>query len=211
MVVMVAAERPELGKQALNLAVDSLPGIEQIVGKYPYRFLHIEVTKDLPTDVLGASYDEFMAVDVGSVDKETVVHEITHSTLYGNFPIWFEEGFAHFMECHLTNTLDGCVRDFTRQLGSLRRDPSLDIRATRGRGVVDYLADRARGFLFLKALNDAIGIENLSKMLRNLRTHSYGDQDLIRAIVGEGTLETQALTAQVVCKNVIGTVRSYCR
>ncbi|HLF76119.1 MAG TPA: hypothetical protein VJB57_01390 [Dehalococcoidia bacterium] len=211
MVVMVAAERLELGQKALQLAVDALPGIEAIVGKYPYHFLHIQVTKDLPTDVLGASYDEFMEVDVGSVYAETVIHEITHSTLYGSFPTWFEEGFAHFMEYYVTGTLDAGERDFTSQLRRLGRDPALDIRATRGKTFADYIAERARGFLFLKAVHDAIGIENMSKMLRNLRTRTYGDQDLMRAMLTDGSPESQALMAQVVCKQVIGTVRSYCR
>jgi len=210
MVVLVSANRADQGRKALGLAVSALPGVEGVVGKYPYHFLHIRVTSRLGEDTLGLSYNEFIAVATNSIDNETVIHEITHSTLYGIFPTWFEEGFAHFLEYYLTGSLDAGVRDYMLELRWLERDTKLDIRANRGKSTIDYLAERARGFLFLKSIYDMRGIEGVTQMVRSLRTRSLTDQELMRAIVADGTAEEQQRVAAVVCKQVVGSIRNYC-
>ncbi|MPZ50586.1 MAG: hypothetical protein GEU75_15030 [Dehalococcoidia bacterium] len=173
MVVVVSSPDLELGQEALRLTVEALPKVEQLAGAYPYNFLHVQVTPDLPLYILGVSYNEFIAVSDVAVEAGVVIHEVTHSTLYGIFPIWFEEGMAHFMEYHLTDELSEGAGLYTQNLTQIRRDPRLDIRAARPQTTVDYLAERARGFLFLKGLYDIGGIDGISAMIRELRTHTY--------------------------------------
>jgi hypothetical protein len=208
-VLLVATEHYDLGKQALDLTIDALPRVEKVVGKYPYNFLYVEVSRDLPKHILGTSYDEFITLRNDSVDVETVVHEVAHSTLYGIFPLWFEEGFAHFMEYYTAGRLEHGGRDFTLELREIRRDNKLDIRS-RPATPIDEIADRARGFLFIKGLYDLKGDESFSRLMRSLRTRTVVAQDLIRAIAADGTPEEQKATAALLCKQVVGTTRTYC-
>jgi hypothetical protein len=212
MVLIVSAERPELGTKALAIAVDVMQRVEQMAGKFPYHFLHINVVPagDLEEDVLGASYNEFIEIGDRYVDTDVIVHEITHSTLYGIFPLWFEEGFAHFMEYHFTTGLDAGARDYANVLRRAGKDTKLDLRPNRPGGLYAEYIERPQGFLFLKALSDIRGLEGVSKLVRSLRTRSLTDQELMRAIVADGTPEEQARTAQLVCQQVIGTTRNYC-
>ncbi len=105
-VVIVASKDPKIGQKALELATDYLPKIEAIAGKFPYPFIYIEVTPDYPDELLGTSYDEFIGVNNKSVESNTLAHELTHSTVYGLFPTWFEEGFAYFMGNYLSDQVD---------------------------------------------------------------------------------------------------------
>jgi hypothetical protein len=210
MVVVVSSDDQELGREALRLTLEGLPKVEKLVGKYPYNFLHVQVTPDLPLYLAGVSYNEFIALSDIAVDPGTVIHEITHSTMYGIFPIWFEEGMAHFLEFYLTESLDEGVRLYQGQLMQMRRDFRLDLRPNRPNTTVDYLAERARGFLFLRGVYEIRGIEGFSAMIRELRTRTFGDQDLLRAIVQQGPPELGPQLTAFVCQNVTGTTRNYC-
>jgi hypothetical protein len=210
MVLAVAATDYEQGRLALDLTVEALPKVEAIVGKYPYDFLHVQVVPDMPVYLLGVSYNEFIGISSLAIDAGTVIHEVTHSTLFGSFPIWFEEGFAHFAEFYLTDNLEPSVREYTLALQQLRRDPRLDVSARRPQTTQDYLAERARGYLFLKGVYDIKGIEGIKAMIRELRTHTYNDQDLMRAIMSSGPADQSQQMAALVCKGVVGTTRNYC-
>ena len=209
-VLLVSAADARLGVQALRLALDALPRIEKLLGRYPYTFMHIDVTDDLPATYAGLSYDQFIALSEDYVDAETVIHEIVHSTLYGLFPTWFEEGMAHFVEHYLTDSLEAGVRSYNTDLRRLARDSRLDIRPNRLYTFSDELAERAQGFLFLNGVYTILNADGLSTAMRTLRTKTLGDQELLRVLVQQGPLETQARLAQHVCRSVIGTTRDYC-
>ncbi len=208
-VLLVAAEDPELGAQALGLAVEALPLVEEITGPFPYRFLFIEVTAALPELYAGVSYDEFIALSTNYVDEATVIHELAHSTMYGLFPIWFEEGFAHFLELYFTDSLAAGVAGYRAELASLDKDPRLDLTIFRLKSFDDLLAERAQGLLFLNALYEIEGIEGLSQMVRALRTKTYNDQALLQAIVQQGSPDHENELSVLICEGVIG-VRSGC-
>jgi hypothetical protein len=209
MVLLVSAKDAALGRKALGLAVDATPKVEGILGKFPYSFLHIEVTDDLPEIYAGLSYNEFIALATDSVDARTTIHEITHSTLYGIFPTWFEEGLAHFVEHYLTDSLRAGVREYTDDLRLVRRDPRLDIR-NRGATILDELAERAQGFLLLHGIFELHGIESFSNTIRLLRTKTFNDQDLVRMLVEHSPPEKQRAMSQIICERVVGTLRNYC-
>jgi hypothetical protein len=113
------------------------------------------------------------------------------------------------MEYHAAGRLEFGARDFTRDLLDIRRDNKLDIRQ-RPATVADEIAERARGYLLIKELHDIKGTEGLSRLVRSLRTRTVTAQDLIRAIASDGSPEEQQKTAQLLCKQVIGTTRTYC-
>jgi hypothetical protein len=209
MILVVSADDPAVGQSIIDMAVDALPQIEALVGAYPYKFLHIVVT-DLGDFYAGLSYDQFIAINPISVDKGTVVHELTHSTMYGKFPIWFEEGFAHFVEYYLTDNLAGGIKQFNADLKYLGTDTKLYVGAYRSEGVAGYIAEREQGFMFMNAVFEMQGIEGVTDAVRALRTHSLGDQELLRQFVQHGTPEQQAKMKAYFCKNVVGTARNYC-
>jgi hypothetical protein len=209
MVLLVSAEDRDAGTQALSMSVEALPRIEAIVGAFPYKFLHTQVIELLPFHA-GISYNEFIGLSPDYVDYGTVAHEILHSTLYGIFPLWFEEGLAHFIEYYLQGTLDAGVREHTDGLRFLGRDARLDLRPKRSYSERDELAERFQGFLFLKAVFDVEGIEGLSKTVRALRTRTFADQELIHLLVLEAPAEHQARLSQLICERVLGTSRNYC-
>jgi hypothetical protein len=209
MVLLVSAKESTVGAKALSMSVESLPKIEAIVGAFPYRFLHVQVIELLPYHA-GVSYNEFIGLSPNWVDPGTVAHEITHSTLYGIFPLWFEEGLAHFIEYYLTGTLDAGVREHTADLRSIGRDARLDLRKRQTYTDRDALAERWQGFLFLKGVFDIEGIEGLSKTIRALRTRTFTDQELVNRLVQEAPLEQQAKLSQLICERVIGTTRNFC-
>lgn len=210
LLVVVSAENPADAQKVLDLAVEALPEIEALVGAYPYDFLHLIVT-DLGEFLAGLSYDPFIIIAPDSIDEGTVVHELTHSTMYGQFPIWFEEGFAHFVQYYLTDSLDQAVRDFIADLAYLGTDTKLYVGAFRDSSVAGYLAERAQGFLFMKAVFDFKGVEGLTALLQKLRTKSLTDQELLREFVQFGTTDEQRAMQDYFCKNVLGTARNYCR
>ena len=208
-VLLVAADDPELGSRALTLATLALPLVEEVTGPYPYRFLFIEITEELPEFYAGVSRDEFIALSTNYVDAATVVHELAHSTMYGLFPIWFEEGFAHFLELYLTDSLELGVTAYRADLAALDKDPRLDLTIFRLNSFEDVLAERAQGLLFLNGLYEIEGIEGLTRMVRALRTKTYTDQSLLRAIVEQGSPDNQERLSLLICQGVIG-VRSGC-
>jgi len=209
MVLLAAAEDPAQGQQALAMAAEYLPQIELLVGAYPYTFLYIMIT-DLPEVYAGLSYDEFITISPEYVDRQTIAHELTHSTLYGIFPIWFEEGFAHFMEYYLTGTLDEGAATHTAGLQVLRRGAQLDLRPKPGYDDVDYLAERAQGFLFIKGIFDTNGIDAVVGPVRSLRTRTVNAQELVWTFAQFGTAEQQQRLAGFVCQDVLGATRDYC-
>ena len=209
MVLMVSADDPALGAKVLGQASYYLPEIERISGKFPYTFLHIALT-DLPEFFAGLSYDEFITISPDYTGDDTVVHELTHSTLYGIFPTWFEEGFAYFMEHYMTETLPQGVASYKGDLARARIDPVVLIGPERPFGA-NYALDSATGFLFMNAMYEANGIEAVAATIRSLRSKTFNDQDLIRTLVSTGTPEQQEIVKQVVCQHVLGSTRNYCR
>jgi hypothetical protein len=209
-VVLISAADANLGRQALALARDSMPRVEALVGAFPYQFLHIQVTDDLPEIFAGVSYDQFIALSTDYVDASTLIHELTHSTLYGIFPIWLEEGLAHFNEYYLTGTLDQGTRDFQEAIVAIRADPRLRIGVTRSQTFHGALSERAQGFLFVKALYDFWGIDSLSQLVRSLRTRTLTDQELLSAIAAHSPAEQRHQFEAFLCQNVVGAVHNYC-
>lgn len=209
MMLVVSADDPAVGQGVIDMAVAELPRIEKLVGAYPYSFLHIMVTP-LGELYAGLSYDQFIAISPDSVDQQTMVHELTHSTMYGSFPIWFEEGFAHFVEYYLTDSLDEGVARHHRDLSYVRSDSRLHVGVYRDNSFEGYIAERAQGFLFMKAVFDLNGIEGVTDAVRSLRTKSLGDQELLRAFAQHGTPEQQKRMAAYFCDSVRGTTRNYC-
>jgi hypothetical protein len=69
---------------------------------------------------------------------------------------------------------------------------------------------RAQGFLFLKSVFDVVGIDEMSKAIRTLRTQSRTGQDLIRTIIQQATPENQERLRKLVCDQTIGTTHNYC-
>jgi hypothetical protein len=210
MLLVVSAEDPAAAQQVLDLAVAALPEIEGLVGAYPYDFLHMMVT-DLGEFYAGLSYDQFIIIAPDYINEGVVVHELTHSTMYGTFPVWFEEGFAHFVEYYLTDGLDQAVRDYNADLRYLGADGRLYVGPYKDGSLAGYLAERAEGFLFMKAVFDLKGIEGLTTLLSKLRTKTLGDQELLREFVQFGTTDEQRAMKEYFCKNVVGTAGNYCR
>ena len=209
--LIVSSKDPALGRKALAIATNVFPKIEALTGKYPYRFLHVTVTPDLPIIIAGVSYDAFIAVDTKAVDQETIIHEMTHSSLYGKFPLWFEEGYAHFAENLLTNSLEKAGAQYASDLTRLRRTRQLDIRSLTSLSTLHgQLTERAQGFLFIKGVYDLLGPDAFNQLIRTLRTRTYNDQDIIRALLENTPPDLQAQMRQHVCQSIIGTARNYC-
>jgi hypothetical protein len=209
-VLMVSADDPAAGANVLARAAHFLPEVERISGKFPYTVLHLAVT-DLPEFIAGVSYDEFIGIAPDyAYDDEVIAHELTHSTLYGIFPTWFEEGYAYFVGRYMTGQLEATSAEYKTLLARLKLDHRVRIGAERGFGS-DYDIDSATGFLFMNALYEANGIEPVVETIRSLRSKTFNDQDLIRILVSTGTPEQQEIVKQVVCQHVLGSTRNYCR
>jgi hypothetical protein len=209
LIVVVSADDPEVGHTVLDKAVMWLPKIEKLVGAYPYNFLHLMVT-DLGELYAGLSNDEFIAISPEYVDDPTIVHELTHSTMYGSYPIWFEEGFAHFMEFYMTDTLAEGVQKNLDDLAYLGFDSDLYVGIYRDPSVAGYLAERAQGFLFMNGVYELNGLDALIGTIGEIRTKSLSDQELLRVFVGYGTSEQQQNMEDYFCEHVVGTSRNYC-
>jgi hypothetical protein len=209
LIVVVAADDPEVGRTVLEKATGWLPKIEELVGPYPYSFLYLMVT-DLGDIYAGLSNDEFIALSPDYVDDQTIVHELTHSTMYGSYPIWFEEGFAHFLEFYMTDTLDEGISRNMDDLAYLGFDTALHVGPYRDPSVAGYLAERMEGFLFMNGVYELNGIDALIGTVREIRTKSLNDQELLRVFVAYGTTEEKRRMEQYFCENVIGTSRNYC-
>jgi len=209
LIVVVSADDPEVGRTVIEKSLRWLPEIESLVGAYPYTFLHLMVT-ELGEVYAGLSYDEFIAISPEYVDDETIVHELTHSTMYGSFPIWFEEGFAHFVEFYMTETLDEGISRFQDDLAYLGFDEKLYVGPYRDPSVEGYLAERMEGFLFMNGVYELNGIEALIGTIQEIRTKSLNDQELLRVFVAHGSKDEQQRMEDFFCENVVGTSRNYC-
>ncbi len=208
-ILVVSADDPEVGWAVIDMAVEYLPQIEELVGAYPYSFLHLMVS-ELEDLYAGLSYDEFIVINPDYVDAQTVVHELTHSTMYGKFPIWFEEGFAHFVEYYLTDTIDEGATRHGDALAYLGYDSALYVGVYRDQSFEGYIAERAQGFFFMKAVYDLNGIDGVIGAVRELRTHSLNDQELLRSFVRYGDAEQRQRMEDYFCEAVVGTSRDYC-
>ncbi|HEY4685455.1 MAG TPA: hypothetical protein VII57_05345 [Dehalococcoidia bacterium] len=208
--VLVSADDPALGRQALDLAKDAMPKVEGLVGAFPYHFIHIQVTPDLPEIFAGVSYDQFIALSTEYVDAETVIHELTHSTLYGIFPIWFEEGLAHFVEYYLTGSLEEATQDFRGVVNVLGGDARLKVGVSRSSSFHGVLSERAQGFLFIRGLYDMWGIEGLTKAVLSFRKRTMTDQELLTAITQQAPAEQRQQMADFLCQSVVGATHNYC-
>ena len=205
MIVVVSADDPAVGNTVLTKSIEWLPKIEELVGAYPYSFLHLMVT-DLGEVYAGLSYDEFIAIAPEHVTDEVIVHELTHSTMYGSFPAWFEEGFAYFVGYYMTGVLEQNVQDARNALGG----DWLFVGAYRDLSPEGYFREQIEGMLFMNGVFDLNGIEALIGTVRQVRTKSLGDQELLRAFVAYGTSEEQRRMEEYFCENVVGTSRNYC-
>ncbi len=140
-----------------------------------------------------------------------VVHEMTHSTVYGCFPIWFEEGVAYFLGYYLTNSVE---KGATIRHCRAARDPAptaKSISRTYGYYTGWELHRRAgRGYLFLKGLYDIEGIDGLGQIIRTLRTKTYNDQELLATIMQLTPDNLQTQMRKYYCDKVVGLARNYC-
>lgn len=207
--VMVGTDFPELGLAAFDVVLAEMAKVESLVGPFPYPFLYVWVT-ELPQYLAGLSVNEFIALSPDYVEAETVAHEITHATLYGIFPIWFEEGFAYFMEAYATDNIPGLAAYHRAMLGQQRKTQKLDLAARFDHARASYTAELSQGFLFFNGLYDIEGIEGLGRIVRALRSKTYtNDNELLHAIVSNSAPENQLRVQQYLCQTVIG-LRSGC-
>ena len=130
--------------------------------------------------------------------------------MYGSFPIWFEEGFAHFGEFYMTETLEDGVARNREDLEFLGFDAALYVGFYRDPSFEGYLAERMQGFLFMNHVYEMNGIDALIATVREIRTKSLSDQELLRVFVGYGTSEERNRMEEHFCQNVVGTSRNYC-
>ncbi|HEU0073563.1 MAG TPA: hypothetical protein VFS30_06090 [Dehalococcoidia bacterium] len=205
LIVVVSADDPEVGRTVIEKALNWLPQIEELVGPYPYSFLHLMVT-DIGEVYAGLSYDEFIAIAPDYVDDETIVHELTHSTMYGSYPAWFEEGFAYFVGYYMTDTLEENVQLAKDALGGTW----LYVGAYRDTSDIGFLREQIEGMLFMNGVYEINGIDALIGTVRQIRTKSLSDQELLRTFVSYGTGEEQRRMEAYFCENVVGTSRNYC-
>jgi hypothetical protein len=212
-VTIVLAADPEyeaLAPEALRLAVDNLPRVESIVGKFPYPFLYIYLT-DLGDDgLLGLNRNEFIEINRTAVDVNTISHEMTHATVYGNFPTWFEEGFAYFVGNYAANELAVIERDALAAIAVTRRPRQLDLRAKFDHSAAGYFSTISQGFLFFKGYSDIVGLDAMGQTIRALRGKTYtNDNELLRAIVTNSPPDKQQAVQTYLCGAVVG-LRSGC-
>jgi hypothetical protein len=95
-------------------------------------------------------------------------------------------------------------------LNSLRADNRVDIINYGLYTDWDYIAERARGFLFLKSIYDIEGIEGLSKTVKSLRSKSYNDNELLTAIMQLAPDSAQTALRKLYCDRIVGATRNYC-
>jgi len=208
--VIIASKDAGLGRKALQIVTEYLPQLEGITGKFPYPFIYVEVVPDLPEEVRGLSYDEFIEVGTTSVNVMVISHELTHSTVYGQFPIWFEEGLAYFLGYYLSDSLASGASSAAADLRQIGAANKVDITNYGYYSDWDYIAETRRGFLFVKSLYDIEGIEGLSATIKALRTKTYNDNELLAAILQYAPEDKQTALKKLYCDRVAGTTRNYC-
>ena len=209
--VVLASDSEPLARPALGLAVENLPKVEAIVGKFPYPFVYIYVT-DLGGDgLLGINRNEFVWIGLDGVETNTVAHELTHATLYGNFPLWFEEGVAYYVGSYANNELKSQQQDSLRVIAATGRPRKLDLGAKFDHSDRGYFASISQGFLFFQGVVDIQSLDGLSQVIRSLRSKTYNnDNELLRAIVSNSPPDKQQAMQQYLCGAVIG-LRSGCK
>jgi hypothetical protein len=208
--VVVASADPDLGRKAVDLVTEYLPRVTEIAGRFPFSFIYVEVTPDFPEELYGVSYDEFIGLNVKKVDAATVAHELTHSTVYGLFPTWFEEGFAYFMGYYLTDALDRGTQSAMADLRAMNADNKVDIINYGYYTERQYLAETRSGFLFVKGLYDIEGIDGLSKTVKALRSKSYNDNEMLAAIMQQAAPSVQGQVRKLFCDRIVGSTHAYC-
>jgi hypothetical protein len=140
-----------------------------------------------------------------------MAHEMTHATVYGIFPTWFEEGFAYFMGFYHSGSMQAREREFRAGLAANKLDARLDLNARFSHSLeTAYISSLAQGFLFFKGIHDIEGFESMGTIIRALRSKTFGsDNELIREIIANGRPDTRDQLRQFVCANVTG-LRSPC-
>ncbi|HXH21444.1 MAG TPA: hypothetical protein VNN10_05400 [Dehalococcoidia bacterium] len=207
--VIAAAKDPALGRKALDIAVANLPRVEGMVGKYPYAFLYIEVTPEIEDYYEGASFkNEFLLVAPGSVTPGVLVHELTHATVYGLFPIWFEEGLAYVTHEYLTGDLSSFIRGVARTAPA--RAVWLDVYNYGYYTTGQWVLEQAGGLLLLNAIFETVGPEAFSNTVKALRTKTYNDNELLARILELAPEDKQPAIRKLYCDRVVGTTRNYC-
>jgi hypothetical protein len=209
-VVLAADEKyAKLAPGALHQVVENLPKVETIVGKFPYPFVHVYIT-DLPEGIAGMQRNEFVWLSPTDINVEVVSHELTHATLYGLFPTWFEEGFAYFVGFYSEGTLDAKEREAVQLFASVRVPRKLDLSLKFDHSSYGYISNILQGFLFFKGLADIQGLESMGQVIRSLRSKTYtNDNELLRAIVSNSPPDKQQQVQTYLCGAVLG-LRSGC-
>jgi hypothetical protein len=209
-VVIAASKDPAQGRKLLSLVMDNFANVEAMVGKYPYPFLYIEVNSEL-TETLGlagGSADEFIIIAPDEVKAWVVVHEITHSTVYGLFPTWFEEGLAYVVNEHLTGDLGSFVRSVARTAPA--RAAWLDVWNYRVYMSHLDIYEHAGGLLLLNAIFEIEGYDAFSATVKALRTRTYNDNELLVRILELAPEDKKNEVRKLYCDRVVGTTRNYC-
>jgi hypothetical protein len=209
-VVIIDSQDEALGRKALDIVTTYLPKIEEFAGKFPYPFIYVEVTPDFPEELYGLSYDEFIGVNSKNVDVNTLSHELTHSTVYGHFPTWFEEGLAYYIGAYMSGQLEQDARLALMDLSLLHAPNKVDIFNYHLYTEWDYLTEIRTGFLFVKSLVDVEGMDGLSQTVKSMRSKTYSDNELVSAILQLAPLDLQGQIRKLLCERIVGTTRNYC-
>jgi hypothetical protein len=106
----------------------------------------------------------------------------------------------------MTGVLEQNVQEAKEALGGTW----LFIGAYRDTSDVGFFREQVEGMLFMNGVVEMNGIDALIGTVRQVRTKSLSDQELLRAFVSYGTTEEQRRMEEYFCENVIGTSRNYC-
>lgn len=198
-----------MARNTLMMAVDNLPKVEAIVGEFPFDFVHIRIT-DLEDGVGGTELKEFVILSPKYITTEVVSHELTHATLHGVFPVWFEEGLAYFVGRTMEGSSERYEAEYVALLNSVRLPRKLDLSLKFDHSSFGYSSALIQGFLFFKGLNDLIGPDQLGVLLRALRGKTFANEnELFRAIVTNSQPDKQQAVQAYLCGAVLG-LRSGC-
>src|SRR5262249_20199381 len=149
-IVSADAKYESMIPAVLQSAVASLPRVEEIVGEYPYDFAHFYIT-DLPVGMGGGHTNGFIWISSNDFNNEIVAHELTHATLYGIFPKWFEEGVAYYVGAYSSGALQSAEALALSDIAYLKAQRKLDLNAKYEHSyLVAYFSNIRQGFLFFK-------------------------------------------------------------
>jgi hypothetical protein len=192
----------------LALVVENLPRVEEMVGKYPYPFLYVEVNTEIESEFYGLSFDEFVFIAPAGITAGWIVHETTHTTVYGLFPTWFEEGLAYVAQEHLTRDLSSPIRSLASTAPA--RGAWLDVQNYGYYTEGHWIIEQAGGLLLLKAIYEIEGYDAFSATVKALRTRTYNDNELLVRILELAPEEKRNEIRKLYCDRVVGTTRNYC-